>query len=196
MIEAGTIKVAAYVALLAGLVWVSYDYGRTVERDRCSKARVNDTEQVINRTEVAKGVTQQRLDTQKEAQDGYVEQTGTDDRRLRDAESVNRRLQQRVTDLQHQLSNRSGDSALAVCRTAASTLGGLLGSCTAEYIALGRDAAEDRASGTLCERSYDALIRSGTQPTGEPQSSGSDAAPSGTLPVALAQVAQTAPPSE
>lgn len=196
MIDTATIKVAVYAGLLAGLVWCSYDYGRKVERNLCTSTQLKDTQEVVNRTEVAKATTEQRLNDQEQAQHAYVNQSQVDDSRLRDAESNNRRLQQRVTALQDQLRDRSGDTALAACRTATATLGGLLNSCTAEYVALGRDAAEDRASGTLCERSYDALIRSGTRPTGGQQSSGSDAAPSGTQPVALAQVAQTAPPSE
>lgn len=192
MIDTAVVKVCVYAALLAGLVYLSYDYGRKVERAKADASQAGDTQIVINRTEEAKATTVQRLEGQEGAQHAYVKQSQADDSRLRDAESANRRLQQRIAALQADLGNRSGDSALAACRTTTAALGGLLGACTTEYVDLGRDAAEDRASGILCEQSYDALIRSGTRPTGGPQSSGSGAGSSETGTASQAQNAPTA----
>lgn len=176
------------------LMYLSYTYGVNVTEKKYLHSALEDTTQVVQQAEGAKTVTEERLQGQKEAQDEYVHQTRDDQVRLAVAGDTVVRLQQRVRALQAELSNRSGDTAIAACRQTTRTLGELFGSCAAEYRSLGQAAAEDRAAGVLCERSYDTLIRTGTRPIDVPQSSGSLAEPSETLPAEPDQAARSEQP--
>lgn len=176
------------------LMYLSYTYGVNVTEKKYLRSVLEDTTQVVRQAEDAKGVTQQRLDGQKEAQDEYVHQTRDDQVRLAVAGNTVVRLQQRVKALQDELSHRSGDTAIAACRQTSQTLGELFSACAAEYRSLGQAAGEDRAAGVLCERSYDTLIKTDTQQTSEPQSSDSHVESLGTPPAEQAQAEHSEQP--
>jgi len=176
------------------VMYLCYTYGVNVTEKKYLRSVLEDTTQVVHAAEDAKDTTQQRLQGQEKAQDEYVHQTRDDQVRLAVAGNTVVRLQQRVKALQDELSHRSGDTAIAACRQTSQTLGELFSACAAEYRSLGQAAGEDRAAGVLCERSYDTLIKTDTQQTGEPQSSDSPVGSLGTLPAEQAQAEHSEQP--
>jgi chromosome segregation ATPase len=176
------------------VMYLCYTYGVNVTEKKYLRSVLEDTTQVVHAAEDAKDTTQQRLQGQEKAQDEYVHQTRDDQVRLAVAGNTVVRLQQRVKALQDELSHRSGDTAIAACRQTSQTLGELFSACAAEYRSLGQAAGEDRAAGTLCERSYDTLIKTDTRQTSEQQSSDSHVESLGTPPSEQAQAEHSEQP--